>query len=55
MDDYIIPCLRHYVKYEMIIEQSINMTDKGLMASADITGTKYWKNDDLNEKEQKES
>ncbi len=26
------------------------MTDKGLMASADITGTKYWKNDDLNEK-----
>jgi len=25
------------------------MTDKGLMASADITGTKYWKNDDLNE------
>ena len=26
------------------------MTDKGLMASADITGTKYWKNDDLNKK-----
>jgi lipid-binding SYLF domain-containing protein len=24
------------------------MTDKGLMASADIAGTKYWKNDDLN-------
>ena len=26
------------------------MTDKGLIASADITGTKYWKNDDLNAK-----
>ncbi len=25
------------------------LTDKGLMASADITGTKYWKNEDLNE------
>jgi lipid-binding SYLF domain-containing protein len=25
------------------------LTDKGLMASADITGTKYWKTDDLNE------
>lgn len=25
------------------------ITDKGLMASADIAGTKYWKNDDLNE------
>jgi len=24
------------------------LTDKGLMASADINGTKYWKNDDLN-------
>ena len=24
------------------------ITDKGLMASADIAGTKYWKNDDLN-------
>jgi len=24
------------------------MTEEGLMASADITGTKYWKNDDLN-------
>jgi lipid-binding SYLF domain-containing protein len=24
------------------------LTDKGLMASADISGTKYWKNDDLN-------
>ncbi len=24
------------------------LTDKGLMASADIAGTKYWKNDDLN-------
>ena len=24
------------------------MTEKGLMASADIAGTKYWKNDDLN-------
>lgn len=30
------------------------MTDKGLMASADITGTKYWKNDDLNEKDSAE-
>ena len=30
------------------------MTDKGLMASADITGTKYWKSDDLNEKKEKE-
>ncbi|UCH84430.1 MAG: hypothetical protein JSW50_01705 [Candidatus Latescibacterota bacterium] len=27
------------------------ITDKGLIASADITGTKYWKDDDLNEKE----
>ena len=27
------------------------MTDKGLMASADIAGTKYWKNEDLNTKE----
>ena len=27
------------------------ITEKGLIASADITGTKYWKNDDLNEKE----
>ena len=26
------------------------MTDKGLIASADIAGTKYWKNDDLNKK-----
>lgn len=25
------------------------MTEKGLMASADIAGTKYWKNDDLNQ------
>jgi lipid-binding SYLF domain-containing protein len=25
------------------------MTDKGLMASADITGTKYWKNKKLND------
>jgi lipid-binding SYLF domain-containing protein len=25
------------------------ITDKGLMASADISGTKYWKNDKLNE------
>jgi lipid-binding SYLF domain-containing protein len=25
------------------------LTDKGLMASADITGTKYWKNTKLNE------
>lgn len=24
------------------------LTDKGLMASADVSGTKYWKNDDLN-------
>jgi lipid-binding SYLF domain-containing protein len=24
------------------------ITDKGLMASADIAGTKYWKNDKLN-------
>jgi lipid-binding SYLF domain-containing protein len=24
------------------------MTEKGLMASADISGTKYWKNEDLN-------
>jgi lipid-binding SYLF domain-containing protein len=24
------------------------ITDKGLMASADIAGTKYWKNDELN-------
>jgi lipid-binding SYLF domain-containing protein len=24
------------------------LTDKGLMASADISGTKYWKSDDLN-------
>lgn len=24
------------------------LTDKGLMASADIAGTKYWKNEDLN-------
>jgi lipid-binding SYLF domain-containing protein len=24
------------------------LTKKGLMASADISGTKYWKNDDLN-------
>ena len=24
------------------------LTDKGLMASADITGTKYWKDDELN-------
>jgi lipid-binding SYLF domain-containing protein len=24
------------------------LKDKGLMASADISGTKYWKNDDLN-------
>ena len=24
------------------------LTDKGLIASADIAGTKYWKNDDLN-------
>jgi hypothetical protein len=23
------------------------LTDKGLMASADVAGTKYWKNDDL--------
>ena len=27
------------------------ITEKGLIASADITGTKYWKDDDLNEKE----
>jgi len=27
------------------------ITEKGLIASADITGTKYWKNDGLNEKE----
>ena len=26
------------------------LTDKGLIASADIAGTKYWKNDDLNAK-----
>jgi len=26
------------------------ITDKGLIASADITGTKYWKNDGLNDK-----
>jgi lipid-binding SYLF domain-containing protein len=26
------------------------ITEKGLIASADITGTKYWKDDDLNEK-----
>ena len=26
------------------------MTDKGLIASADIAGTKYWKNDGLNKK-----
>lgn len=26
------------------------ITDKGVIASADITGTKYWKDDDLNEK-----
>ena len=25
------------------------ITDKGLMASADVSGTKYWKNDKLNE------
>jgi hypothetical protein len=25
------------------------LTDKGSMASADIAGTKYWKNDDLNQ------
>lgn len=25
------------------------ITDKGLMASADVAGTKYWKNDKLNE------
>jgi lipid-binding SYLF domain-containing protein len=25
------------------------MTEEGLMASADISGTKYWKHDDLNE------
>jgi lipid-binding SYLF domain-containing protein len=24
------------------------LTDEGLMASADVSGTKYWKNDDLN-------
>ena len=30
------------------------MTDKGLMASADITGTKYWKSDDLNKGVSKE-
>ena len=24
------------------------MTEKGLMANADIAGTKYWKNDKLN-------
>jgi lipid-binding SYLF domain-containing protein len=30
------------------------ITDKGLIASADITGTKYWKNDDLNKKETEE-
>lgn len=24
------------------------LTDKGLMASADIAGTKYWKNNKLN-------
>jgi lipid-binding SYLF domain-containing protein len=27
------------------------ITEKGLIASADITGTKYWKNDGLNEEE----
>lgn len=26
------------------------ITEKGVIASADITGTKYWKDDDLNEK-----
>jgi lipid-binding SYLF domain-containing protein len=26
------------------------LTDEGLMASVDISGTKYWKNDDLNKK-----
>jgi lipid-binding SYLF domain-containing protein len=26
------------------------ITEKGIIASADITGTKYWKNDDLNDK-----
>ncbi len=25
------------------------MTDEGLMASADISGTKYWKHDELHE------
>ena len=29
------------------------ITEKGLIASADITGTKYWKDDDLNEKKSK--
>jgi len=28
------------------------ITEKGLIASADITGTKYWKNDGLNEEEE---
>lgn len=30
------------------------VTEKGLIASADITGTKYWKDDDLNKTEKKE-
>lgn len=28
------------------------VTDEGVIASADITGTKYWKDDDLNEKKE---
>jgi lipid-binding SYLF domain-containing protein len=30
------------------------ITDKGVIASADITGTKYWKDDDLSEYKEKE-
>jgi hypothetical protein len=38
---YACPSSRNGVAY-------YQLTDKGLMASADISGTKYWKNDDLN-------
>lgn len=29
VDDFLIPCLRHYVKYEVTYEQSIGVAEKG--------------------------
>src|SRR5205814_1088524 len=42
--------LQKLFKEEPDSKKLYEVSDKGLMASADISGTKFWANDDLNKK-----